>query len=81
MTDSTHKFLWTRPKKKRKNVEFLEKVQQSGKWPQQVCTTMLFLIPENVTSERPSCAHANVDSLVASLESARSGQVAAEVSS
>ena len=34
-------------------VDFLEKVERSGKWPQQACTTMLFLIPENVTSERP----------------------------
>ena len=34
-------------------VEFLEQVDQSGKWPQQACTTMFFLIPENVTSERP----------------------------
>ena len=34
-------------------VEFLQKVQQSGKWPQQACTTMFFLIPKNVTSERP----------------------------
>ena len=33
--------------------EFLEKVEQSGKWPQQACTTMFFLIPKNVTSERP----------------------------
>ena len=32
-------------------VEFLEKVEQSGKWPQQACTTMFFLIPKNVTSE------------------------------
>ena len=29
------------------------KVEQSGKWPQQACTTMFFLIPKNVTSERP----------------------------
>ena len=36
-----------------KVVEFLEKVEQSGKWPQQACTTMFFLIPKNVTSERP----------------------------
>ena len=28
------------------------KVEQSGKWPQQACTTMFFLIPKNVTSER-----------------------------
>ena len=34
-------------------LEFLEKVEQSGKWPQQACTTMFFLIPKNVTSETP----------------------------
>ena len=34
-------------------VEFLEKVEQGCKWLQQACTTMFFLIPENVTSERP----------------------------
>ena len=34
-------------------VELREKVEQSGKWPQQACTTMFFLIPKNVTSERP----------------------------
>ena len=34
-------------------VEFLEKVEQSGKWPQQACTTMFFLSPKNVTSDRP----------------------------
>ena len=34
-------------------VEFLEKVEQSGKWPHQACTTMFFLIPKNVTSEKP----------------------------
>ena len=34
-------------------VEFLEKVEQSGKWPQQACTTIFFLIHKNVTSERP----------------------------
>ena len=33
-------------------VEFLEKVEQSGKWQQQACTTMFFLIPKNVTTER-----------------------------
>ena len=37
----------------RGRVEFLEKVEQSGKWPQQACTTMFLLIPKNVTSERP----------------------------
>ena len=30
-------------------VDFLEKVEQSGKWPQQACTTMFFLTPKNVT--------------------------------
>ena len=40
--------------KRGKMSSFLERVQQSGKLPQQVCTTMLFLIPENVTSERPT---------------------------
>ena len=34
-------------------VEFLERVEQSGKWPQQACTMMFFLIPKTVTSERP----------------------------
>ena len=33
-------------------VEFLEKVEQCGKWPQQALTTMPFLIPKNVTSMR-----------------------------
>ena len=28
-------------------------MEQSGKWPQQACTTMFFLIPKNATSERP----------------------------
>ena len=34
-------------------VEFWENVGQSGKRPQQACTTMFFLIPRYVTSERP----------------------------
>ena len=34
-------------------VEFLEKVEQKRKWPQQACTTMFLLIPKNVASERP----------------------------
>ena len=34
-------------------MEFLEKVEQSGKWPQQACMTMFFLSPKNVTRERP----------------------------
>ena len=62
-------------------VEFLEKVEQSGKWPQQACSTMFFLIPKNVTSERPI---ALMPTLIrwweALIESTRSGEVAAEVS-
>ena len=50
-------------------MEFLEKVEQSGKWPQQACTTMFFLIPKIVTSEKTNCADADVDSLVGSRES------------
>ena len=34
-------------------VELMEKVEQSGKWPQQAYTTMFLLILTNVTSERP----------------------------
>ena len=40
--------------------------------------TMFFLIPRNVTSERPSCADADVDTLVGSLEGNRSRNVADE---
>ena len=47
-------------------VECLEKVKQSGKCPQQACTTMFFLIPENVTSEIPI---ALMPTLVGSSES------------
>ena len=58
-------------------MEFLEKVEQSGTWPQQACTRMFFLIPKNVASGWAGRAHANVESLVGSLEN----KVAAEVSS
>ena len=82
MTDSTPKVLLDLTKETRGDtVEFLEKVEQSGKWPQQACTTMFFVIPKNVTSERANCAFADVDPLVGSLASTRSGEVAAEVSS
>ena len=37
----------------RREIKFLEKVEQCGKWLQQACTTMFFLIVQNVTSERP----------------------------
>ena len=36
-----------------KVVEFLEKVLQCGRWPQQARTRMFFLSPKNVTTERP----------------------------
>ena len=35
-------------------MELLEKVEQRGRRPQQACATMFFLIPKNVTSERPN---------------------------
>ena len=38
---------------RREIVDLLGRVEQSGKWPQQACTTMFSLIPKNVTSERP----------------------------
>ena len=34
-------------------MKFLQRVQQCGRWPQQACTTMLFLIPTNISNERP----------------------------
>ena len=79
MTDSTQKFPWTK-ETRREIVEFLEKVEQSGKWPQQACTTKFFLTPENITSERPIALIANVDSVVESSVSTRGGELAAEVS-
>ena len=57
-------------------VESLEKVERSGKWPQQAWTTMFFLIPKSVTSEWPI---ALIPTLVGSLESTCSSKVAAEV--
>ena len=50
--DGIHpKVLLDLTKKQEKNVEFLEQMQQSGKRPQQACTTMFFLIPKNVRCE------------------------------
>ena len=54
-------------------VEFLEKVEQSGKWPPQACTTMFFLVPKNVTSERPI---ALVPTLIRWWEALRAPEVA-----
>ena len=61
-------------------VEFLDKVEQSGRWPQQACTTMSLLKPKNVTSETPITLVPTLIRLVGSLESTRSGEVAAKVS-
>ena len=58
---------------KGESVEFLEKVEQSGKWPQQACTTMFFLIPKNVTSERPI---ALMPTLIRCWEAMRAPEVA-----
>ena len=57
-------------------MEFLEKVEQSGKWPQQACTTMFFLIPKNVTSGRPIALK---PTLIRWWEALRAPEVAAEV--
>ena len=54
-------------------MEFLEKVEQSGKWPQQACTTLFFLIPKNVTSERPT---ALMPTLIRWWEALRAPEVA-----
>ena len=51
----------------------MEKVEQSGKWPQQACTTMFFLIPKNVTSERPI---AHMPTLIRWWEALRAPEVA-----
>ena len=54
-------------------MEFLEKVEQSGKWPKQACTTMFFLSPKNVTSERPT---ALMPTLIRWWEALRTPEVA-----
>ena len=48
-------------------------MEQSGKWPQQACTTVFFLIPKNVTSERPI---ALMPTLVRWCEAMRAPEVA-----
>ena len=55
---------------------FLEKVEQGGKWPQQACTTMFFLIPKMSRERAATCAYAYGDSVVGSLASARGGEMA-----
>ena len=58
---------------RRGTVEFLEKVEQSGRWSQQACTTMFFLIPKNVTSEWPI---ARIPTLIRWWEALRAPEVA-----
>ena len=60
-------------------VEFLEKVEQSGKWPQVACTSMLFLIPKNITSERPLALMPTLIHWWDASRAIRGGEVAAEV--
>ena len=48
--------------------------------PQQAGTTMFFLIPKNVTSERPIALTPTFIRWSEALKSARSGEVTAEVS-
>ena len=57
----------------RRHSGVLGKVEQSGKCPQQACTTMFFLIPKNVTSERPI---ALMPTLVRWWEAVRAPEVA-----
>ena len=56
-------------------VEFLRKVEQCGRWPQQICTTVFFLIPRSAR-----CANAYNDSLVGSFASARDCEMATKMS-
>ena len=54
-------------------VKFMEKVEQSGIWPQQACTTMFILVPKNVTSEIPI---ARMPTLIRWWEALRAPEVA-----
>ena len=54
-------------------MEILEQVEQKGKWSQQGCATMFFLISKNVTSERPI---ALVPTLIRWWEALRAPEVA-----
>ena len=54
-------------------MEFLEKVERSGRSPQQACTTTFFLIPKNVTSEGPNTL---MPTLIRCWEALRASEVA-----
>ena len=77
--DGLHpKVLWDLTEETRgKVVEFSEKVEQSGKWPQQACTMMFVLISKNVTSERPI---ALMPTLIRWWKALRAPEVAVEIS-
>ena len=57
----------------REIVQFLENVEQSGQWPQHAFSTMFFMIPKMVTSERPI---ALVPTLIRWWEALRAPEVA-----
>ena len=58
-------------------VQVLEKVEQCGRWPQQACTTLFFLIPKMSRASNCTCAHD--DSLVGSLASAGGCEMAIQM--
>ena len=58
------KVLLELPKETRRGiVKFFELIEQCGRWLQQACTTMFFLIRKNVKSERPRRASAHSDEM------------------
>ena len=70
---STQQSLWILQKKQEeKSWSSWRKWSRVGKWPQQACTTM-FLIPKNVTSERPV---ALMPTLIRWWEALRASEVA-----
>ena len=60
-------------------VEFLEKVAQSGKWPQQSMHDDVLLDSEECHERETGRADADVGTLVGSFESDAGDEVAAEV--
>ena len=66
------KVLWT-CQKKREEKSWSSWKRWSEKWPQQACTTLFFLIPKNVTNERPI---ALVPTLMRRWEALRAPEVA-----
>ena len=78
MTAFTQKFPWIDKRNEGRNRRVLG-VEQSGKWSQQACTTILFLVPKNVTSERPIALMPTLIRLVGGFEGSGGGEGAAEV--